>query len=393
MTYVPTVEDAKNLLEHASDGILLLARDGTIVYANAQAERLYRRKASTLVDEPFWTLAAEARTAEAQETLERALERNLPGRFEIFHPGLYAWHAVTVVPSSTGAVLYMRDVTDRMRLLRDDAVRQGIADLVSAIPVAISMTRGPEHRFEVVNSFARELLKGRDVVGQTLRNAFPELVEQGFIDLFDRVYTTGEPFTAKELDAEFRRGTDEVPTKGIFDVVYKPLRDLNGEITGVLSVSVDVTEQVQARRDVEAMAREREAVLEQLSEGVVIADREGRIRHVNELARALHGRAELDVPPEAYSAAYSLLTESGEPFPPADLPLARAVVQRERVRNARWVIQRPDGSRILVEGNATPVSNADGSPGGAVLTLHAVGTPQQPADDARAGASAAQAAR
>ncbi len=232
-------DEAEALLEHTSDGILLLHADGSIRSANPQAERLFRVQADKLEGTAFWTLARDARTSEAAETIERAISRGLSGRFEVFYHGLYAWHAVTVAPVEDGAMLFIRDITDRMRLLREEAVRQGIAEVVANIPVAISVTRGPEHRFEIVNAFARALLGGRDVVGLTMRNAFPELAEQGFAEMFDTVYTTGKPYHGRGLTARFRRGTDTELTEGTFDVVYQPLRDVNGDINGILSSSVE----------------------------------------------------------------------------------------------------------------------------------------------------------
>lgn len=373
MPHTLSSADAIAIADHSSDGILLLARDGTITYANAQSERLFRQKAENLVGHPYWEIASEASTPEAMETVERVLERGLAGRFEIFFPRLYAWHAVTAAPRAEGAALFIRDVTDRMRLLRDDAVRRGIYDVIAKAPVAIAVMRGVEHRFEMVNEAAVVLLGGRDVEGMSLANAFPELEAQGFVALLDSVFTSGQPYHASEVVIQFRRGTDTELTEGLFDVTYQPLRDADGTISGILSISVDVTSQVRARRQVEEMAGERAAILSQLAEGVVIADRNGRIRFVNEVARALHGRAELDVAPSEYAATYELLTEAGDTYPPAELPLARAVIQRETVNNARWRIRRPDGSVILVEGSAVPVSLENGSSAGAVLTMHEVG--------------------
>ena len=128
--------DVALVFEHSSDGILVLGRDGTIEYANAQAERLFRQKAPTMVGVAYWTLATDASTAEAAETLDRALRAGLAGRFEIFIPRLYAWHAVTVAPRAGGAILFIRDITDRMRLLRDEAVQRGIYDVIAKAPVA-----------------------------------------------------------------------------------------------------------------------------------------------------------------------------------------------------------------------------------------------------------------
>ncbi len=239
MPHTLAPDEADALFLHTSDGILLLDRDGSIRSANSQAERLFRLKADALEAMAFWTLAQDARTSEAAEVIERATTRGLSGRFEVFYPGLYAWHAVTVVPVRDGAMLFIRDITDRMRLLRDEAVRQGIADVIAIIPVAISVTRGPEHRFEIVNAFAREVLGGRDVVGLTLRNAFPELVDQGFPEIFDTVYDTGKPYEAAGVRVRFRRGLDQELSEGTFDIVYQPLRDLNGEINGILTSSVE----------------------------------------------------------------------------------------------------------------------------------------------------------
>lgn len=239
MTFALSAAEAVTIFESMSDGALVLRRDGTIRRSNAQAERLFRRKAAELEAQAFWTVAADAKTAEGAETIERAMTNGVAGRFEIFYPGLYAWHAVTVTPIENGALLLIRDITDRMRMLRDEAVKQGIADVIASIPVAIAITRGADHRFELVNPFARELLGGREVEGFTLRNAFPELADQGFADLFDQVYQSGHPYRASGVAVRFRSANGDM-REGRFDVVYCPLRDLNGAINGVLSTSVEV---------------------------------------------------------------------------------------------------------------------------------------------------------
>lgn len=240
MTLTLTAAEAAALFQNVSEGALILRRDGTIRAANPQAERLFRKKSAELESLAFWTLAQDAQTVEAVETIDRAMTSKLAGRFEIFYPGLYAWHAVTVTPVESGAILLFRDITDRMRMLRDEAVRQGIAEVIAHIPVAISLTRGPEHRFELLNPFARELLGGRDVEGLTLRGAFPELEEQGFVALFDEVYRSGTPYRADGVAVRFRRGASEELVEATFDIVYQPLRDMNGAINGILSTSVAV---------------------------------------------------------------------------------------------------------------------------------------------------------
>jgi PAS domain S-box-containing protein len=110
-------------------------------------------------------------------------------------------------------------------------------------------------------------------------------------------------------------------------------------------------------------------VLDQLGEGVIVADADGRIISVNRAAEEIHGRANLDVPPDAYSKNCELLTMDNLPYPPDELPLARAVHRGESVVEAPWKIRRPDGTVVIAVGTARPVRNAAGMQIGAVLTM------------------------
>ncbi|WP_246693766.1 PAS domain S-box protein [Methylobacterium sp. WL18] len=123
------------------------------------------------------------------------------------------------------------------------------------------------------------------------------------------------------------------------------------------------------------------AILAQLAEGVIVTDAAGKITLVNKAASEIHGVARLDVEPDAYSDTYRLFTEDGQPYPPLDLPLARAVMHGQTVRDARWRVQRLDGTEVLAIGNAHPLLGLDGTRIGAVLTVRD--------DTARAAAEAA----
>ncbi|MBV8686966.1 MAG: PAS domain S-box protein [Alphaproteobacteria bacterium] len=109
-------------------------------------------------------------------------------------------------------------------------------------------------------------------------------------------------------------------------------------------------------------------LLNQLPDGVILADAEGRIVFVNDAAAQLHGGKRLGVGPEAYGEAYRLFTLDGRPFPAADLPLARAV-RGETVVDARWCIRRGDGGELVAIGSARPFLDSEGRQRGALLTL------------------------
>ena len=174
---------------------------------------------------------------------------------------------------------------------------------------------------------------------------------------------TGKPFS---LEARYRRHDGEYRWLKSFS---RPRLGASDEVLGFVGVAFDVTDIRETTADLAVAAAERDAILGQLAEGIIVTDPEGRITFVNDAAVRLHGVERLDVGPDDYSETYHLFTEDGRPYPPHELPLARAVVNGETILNARWRIRRPDGSEVLAVGNARPVFNPDGSRIGAVLTL------------------------
>lgn len=156
----------------------------------------------------------------------------------------------------------------------------------------------------------------------------------------------------------------------------EPSRDASGAVERWFGINFDVSAQVDAEyrlraanASLDAIAAQQEAILAQLGEGVIATDAQGRITFVNEAANRLHGVSTLLVGPDEYTGAYHLLTEAGEPHPTETLPLTRAVRDGATVVDARWRIRRPDGSEVLVIGNARPVVDSDGGKIGAVLTM------------------------
>ncbi len=155
--------------------------------------------------------------------------------------------------------------------------------------------------------------------------------------------------------------------------VASPIREIAHVGAALSAAAAELREReaaVQAAVDrAEAVAAERAAVLGQLAEGVIATDPQGRISFVNEAAARIHGVVRLDVPLDQYSDSYRLFTEDGRPYPSQELPLARAVLKHETVVDERWRIRRPDGTEVLAVGSARPVTAADGTHVGAVLTL------------------------
>ncbi len=258
---------------------------------------------------------------------------------------------------------------------RNFAEREKLEQLFAQAPSFMAMLREPEHVFDLVNPAYMQLVGHRDVIGKPIRQALPEIEGQGYLELLDTVFATGEAFRGTAMKVDLQRVPSGAVEERVVDFVFQPVIDGEGRVTGIFVEGSDVTERVHAEgalRENEAQARnlaaQQAATLSQLAEGVIVTDAAGQITLINEAATRLHGVSRLDVAPDAYSAIYSLWTEDGHPYDSLELPLARAV-RGETVLEARWRIRRPDGSEVLAVGNARPVLDGTGRQIGAVLTV------------------------
>ena len=151
----------------------------------------------------------------------------------------------------------------QVRAIEESHTRR-LTTIFQHAPVAIAILKGPRHVFEFANDSYLEVA-GRDaIVGQTIREVFPELEGQGIYELLDSVYTTGKPFMADSLRVQMRRRGADALEKVYFKFVYQPMPGPSGETEGVAVVATEVTELANARRDAETANRAKDEFLAML---------------------------------------------------------------------------------------------------------------------------------
>ncbi len=134
--------------------------------------------------------------------------------------------------------------------------RQYLGELFMQVPAGIAVLAGPDLVFELVNPAYDEFTGYRDLLGKPLRDALPELRDQGFPALLDQVYRSGVAHVGSEAPAQLQRGIDGASEEAFFNFVYQPLRDELGITTGILVFAYEVTGQVRARQNAERLADE-----------------------------------------------------------------------------------------------------------------------------------------
>ncbi|HET7459363.1 MAG TPA: ATP-binding protein [Gemmatimonadaceae bacterium] len=137
------------------------------------------------------------------------------------------------------------------------------------------------------------------------------------------------------------------------------------------ATELEMLNEEMAERNVELAARvaELDAVLDQMADGVLIADATGEFVRVNPAVERIYGRPLADVPAALWSEVMRLRSPDGRPLGVDDLPVRRALREERVIEGAEWTAERADGARIRLSGTAAPLREADGRMAGAVLVF------------------------
>jgi PAS domain S-box-containing protein len=162
--------------------------------------------------------------------------------------GVYRHFAVRAVPvlEADGSIREWvgshTDVSEqRASEAARDRAREELAVAFDQAPAAIATLEGPEHVVRTANPAFLRLINGRAIVGRPIREAFPDLEGQQFFDLLDGVYANCETWSGNAVPAKFDRHGTGTLEEGVFNIVYQPLRTVEGECTGILVHAVELT--------------------------------------------------------------------------------------------------------------------------------------------------------
>src|SRR5580704_10585677 len=128
-------------------------------------------------------------------------------------------------------------------------------------PSFSALLHGPEHRFVLTNPAYQQLIGHRNVIGLTAREAVTEVEQQGFIELLDSAFTTGEAFVGKDVKIVLQRSAGNPAETRYVDFVCQPIKDGAGNVTSIFVEGVDITD----RHRTEETLRVSETRLRQLN--------------------------------------------------------------------------------------------------------------------------------
>ena len=266
--------------------------------------------------------------------------------------------AMAVVVETTAKVSaesWLSGERDRLRQMFDQA------------PGFMALLTGPAHVFELVNFAYLQLIGHRPVVSKSVREALPELEGQGFYELLDGVFSSGEAFSGTAMPVMLSMAAAAAPAREqrYVDLVYQPLRDAAGKVQGIFVQGTDVTDRVAAEQAVRASEARHRQILDSATDYAIVAlDAQGRITRWNEGAHRILGWSETEM----------LGQQVDRIFTPEDRAVGKLQAEMQRATEGRgrndegWRL-RASGERFWAAGEMTQIRDAGGVLTGFVKVL------------------------
>ncbi|NNG22262.1 hybrid sensor histidine kinase/response regulator [Telluria aromaticivorans] len=146
-----------------------------------------------------------------------------------------------------------------------DEENQRLMTLFEQAPGIIAVLRGPDHVFEITNESYMQLIGRRELVGKPAREAIPEVAGQGFFELLDQVFQSGQPFVGHAVPLRVQREASAPLEERFIDFVYQPIRNARGEVAGIFVEGSDVTMRKRVEDELRAANRQKDQFLAMLA--------------------------------------------------------------------------------------------------------------------------------
>jgi PAS domain S-box-containing protein len=353
-------------LDAMSAHVALIDEAGEIVAVNAAWRSFAEREGagSDLVGSNYLEVCDDAPQLAAREAAEgvREVLAGVRGEFELEYschaPHERRWFQMRVIRCTPelglGAIIAHADIT--ARAVADERLRMQAAllDEVDAAVVVADL-----HYAVEIWSDGAERLYGwtrEEAVGRDLRELFAD--EPGLADRAERSLRA-EGRWEGEFRARRRDGS-MFPAFGR----QRLMLDADGVPAAVVGISLDVSERVRAREDLENARNYLQAVTDSMGEGVFTLDPDGCLVYVNPAAHELLGWSLAEMAGRPMHAMMSARGGDDEQPPPPGCPICREGVL---VREPDGVFTRSDGVELPVGYTAAPITGEHGIVGCVVV--------------------------
>ncbi|MCE3260203.1 MAG: hypothetical protein K0S12_1844, partial [Bacteroidetes bacterium] len=375
----------QTLFDIAPEAVIMMDQNGNILKWNRKAEQIFLYNASEVLGKPMHEMILPERYWDSHvQGMKRFIETgewpllNRTIEISAVNENKVEFDIELSISSSHVKghdifVAFAKDISGRKKLERENQENKNfLSSVVDNIPDMIFVKDAKDLKFVTFNKAGENLLgfSKREMMGKSDFDFFPKEQAEFFTQKDRQVLDKGELIDIREEEIDTKNGKRWLHTKKI------PILDENGKPKFLLGISSDITKRkmLEIERD-EAAKKLREnekrisLILENIGEGVVVADTKKRVILLNQMAEEI---LELDNIAGAtdWSGMYDIYYPDGRTvFPAQNLPLERAL-RGEATDEEEILLRNPDtGQTKLLKVNGRPIFDERGNLRAAVATI------------------------
>jgi two-component system, OmpR family, phosphate regulon sensor histidine kinase PhoR len=114
-----------------------------------------------------------------------------------------------------------------------------------------------------------------------------------------------------------------------------------------------------------------QTIVEELPQGVILIDARGQLEVANRLAEEIFGVTRDELADVVSANSWAIFDAHGDELEISEQPILKALEQAESTLAERFVLERPDGQRVVIELSAIPVREPEGG-SAAIVTVQDV---------------------
>ena len=285
----------RNTVKQAPVGITILrGKDFIVEMANEPYLQLVDRKEETFVGRPLFDSLPEVEEV-VHPLLDGVLITGMPYRgnevpipVQRFGKKAVSYFDFLYYPlkeedgSISGIIVTVTEVVEQvMARKKIEESEARFRSLIEQSPMAMVVLKGADHIVEIANSamLKRWNKTMQEIANKKFIDVFPEIRDQKFPALLDRVYETGKVYMESEAVSQIQ---DKEGKRTLYvDFEYSPLFEADGSVSGVIATVIDVTEKVEARMKIEESEKKFRLLADSMPQHIWTSDTEGNLNYFN----------------------------------------------------------------------------------------------------------------